>query len=49
MALRLAAALHTSPEMWLNMQVAYELYVAEQKPIPKVRSILKKPEPSHAR
>jgi addiction module HigA family antidote len=43
MARRLARALHTSAEMWLTMQVAYELYVAEQKPLPKVRSILKKP------
>src|SRR5438045_1796971 len=42
MARRLARALHTSAEMWLNMQAAYDLYVAEKKPLPKVRSILKK-------
>ena len=42
MARRLARALHTSAEMWLTMQAAYDLYLAEQKPLPRVRSILKK-------
>lgn len=39
MALRLAQALGTSAEMWLSMQVAYDLWGAEQKPRPKVRRI----------
>lgn len=36
MALRLSAALGTSPEFWLNMQVQHDLWQAEQKPLPKV-------------
>lgn len=36
MALRLAAALGTSPEMWLSMQVAYDLWQARQQPRPRV-------------
>jgi addiction module HigA family antidote len=36
MALRLSTALGTSPEFWLNMQVQYDLWQAEQKPLPKV-------------
>ena len=39
MALRLSQAFGTSPEMWLSMQVAHELWVAEHKPRPKVRRI----------
>ncbi len=39
MALRLAQALNTSAEMWLSMQVAHDLWKAEQKPRPKVRRI----------
>ena len=39
MALRLSQALGTSAEMWLSMQVAYELWEAEHKPRPKVRRI----------
>jgi antitoxin HigA-1 len=42
MARRLARALHTSAEMWLTMQAAYDLHVAERKPLPEVRSILKR-------
>ncbi len=30
MALRLARALKTSPELWLNLQRAYDLWAAEQ-------------------
>jgi len=37
MALRLAAWLDTTPESWLNMQVAYDLWQAEQKPRPKIQ------------
>ena len=39
MALRLAEALNTSPDMWLSMQTTYELWCAEQKPRPKVKRI----------
>jgi len=31
MALRLSRALDTSPELWLNMQVAYDLWQASHK------------------
>jgi len=36
MALRLAAALGTSAEMWLEMQVAYDLWRAKKKRRPKI-------------
>ena len=36
MALRLSQALGTSAEMWLSMQLAYDLCVAKKKPRPKV-------------
>jgi len=36
MALRLSAWLDTSPEVWLEMQSAYDLWQAEQKPLPDV-------------
>lgn len=36
MALRLAAWLGTSPEVWLEMQAASDLWEAEQKPLPAV-------------
>lgn len=39
MALRLSQALGTSAEMWLSMQVAYDLWKVEQKPRPKVTRI----------
>lgn len=39
MALRLSQAFGTSAEMWLSMQVAYDLWKAEQKPRPKVTRI----------
>jgi len=45
MALRLRDALGTSAEMWVNMQSNYDLWQAEQKPRPKVRSFR---ESSHA-
>ena len=40
MALRLAAALGTSPDMWLGMQSAYDLWQAEQKPRPEVMRLV---------
>lgn len=39
MALRLAAALGTSPELWIGMQAAWDLWQAEQRPRPHVERI----------
>lgn len=39
MALRLSAWLGTTPEVWLEMQVARDLWEAEQKPLPKVEPL----------
>lgn len=39
MALRLEAALGTSPEMWLGMQAQFDLWQAGQKPRPPVKPI----------
>lgn len=39
MALRLAAALDTSPEMWVSMQAAYDLWIAKRKRLPKIKRI----------
>jgi addiction module HigA family antidote len=36
MALRLASWLSTTPEVWLEMQSARDLWEAEQKPLPTV-------------
>ena len=36
MALRLSAALGTSAEVWIGMQIAYDLWQAEQKPLPQI-------------
>jgi addiction module HigA family antidote len=36
LAIRLAAALGGSPESWLNMQVAYDLWHAEKRRRPKI-------------
>lgn len=38
-ALRLARALGTSPELWMNLQQAYELRTAERKSGPALKSI----------
>jgi len=40
MALRLSAALGTTPELWLGMQSAWELWQAEQKPRPHIERLL---------
>jgi len=37
MALRLAAWLNSSPESWLNMQLAYDLWQARQKKRPHIQ------------
>jgi addiction module HigA family antidote len=39
MALRLAAALGTSPELWMNMQSQYDLWRARQGRQPAVRKV----------
>lgn len=36
MALRLSVWLNTTPEVWLDMQSAWDLWQAEQKPLPAV-------------
>lgn len=38
-ALRLARALETSPEMWLNLQQAFDLRTAQRARAPGVRAI----------
>ena len=37
MAVRLAAALNTEPELWVNLQAQYDLWEAMQKKPPKVK------------
>jgi antitoxin HigA-1 len=37
MALRLAAAFGTSPELWMNMQTQYDLWRASRTRLPAVR------------
>jgi addiction module HigA family antidote len=37
MSLRLSAALGTSPEFWLKMQMQYELWQAQKTKQPKIR------------
>ena len=37
MAIRLAGALGTEPEIWVNMQAQYDLWEATQKTPPKVK------------
>jgi addiction module HigA family antidote len=37
MALGLAAAFGTSPELWMNMQSQYDLWQASRRPQPAVR------------
>ncbi|EAN9728301.1 HigA family addiction module antidote protein [Salmonella enterica] len=39
MALRLAALLDTSPEMWADMQSEYALWQESQKPRPVIRPL----------
>ncbi len=44
MALRLAAALGTSPELWMNMQSQYDLWQAKRQRQPVVRRFAHLPE-----
>lgn len=39
MALRLAALLGTSPDMWINMQAGYELWKASQHERPTIKPL----------
>lgn len=39
MALRLAAWLGTSPDVWLGMQTQWDLWQAEQQPSPKIKPL----------
>jgi addiction module HigA family antidote len=39
MVLRLAQWLNSGPEVWLNMQAAYDLWQARQKPRPKIKPL----------
>ncbi|MCK2097269.1 hypothetical protein MX653_15000 [Thauera aromatica] len=39
MALRLAAWLGTSPELWLGMQTQFDLWQAGQQPTPAIRPL----------
>ena len=39
MALRLAQWLGTGPEVWVNMQAAYDLWQARKKPLPKIKRL----------
>ena len=41
MALRLAAWLTTSPDIWLGMQVQWDLWQAGQQPCPKIKPLKK--------
>jgi addiction module HigA family antidote len=45
MALRLAAALGTSPELWMNMQSQYDLWRARRSRQPKVHRLPRIAEP----
>ncbi len=42
MALRLAAAFATEPELWVNMQAQYDLWAVRQKARPKVKPLVTK-------
>lgn len=39
MAIRLSCALNTSADMWLGMQMQYDLWQVRQKPLPKVQRL----------
>jgi addiction module HigA family antidote len=40
MALRLAAAFATEPELWVNMQAQYDLWTVSKKARPKVKALV---------
>lgn len=39
MALRLAAWLGTTPDVWLGMQIQFDLWQAEKQPKPKIKPL----------
>lgn len=41
MALRLAAWLRTTPDVWLGMQTQWDLWQAKQKPAPKIKPLVR--------
>lgn len=41
MALRLAKALNTTPELWLNMQIQHDLWIARQKKVDEKSRLLR--------
>ena len=42
MALRLAAAFATEPELWVNMQAQYDLWTVSRQARPKVKALVTK-------
>jgi antitoxin HigA-1 len=42
MAVRLAAALDTDPELWVNLQAQHDLWEARRRPRRKVRPLVKR-------
>lgn len=42
MAVRLAAAFATEPELWVNMQAQYDLWTVSKQARPKVKSLVSK-------
>lgn len=48
MALRLSELLGTSAEVWLNMQTAHDLWVARNRPRPRVQSLVPSEFPAFA-
>ena len=42
MALRLAVAFATEPELWVNMQAQYDLWTVRKKSRPKVKTLVTK-------
>ena len=42
MALRLAAAFGTEPELWVNMQSQYDLWAVRRRARPRVKSLVTK-------
>jgi len=42
MALRLAAAFGTEPDLWISMQAQYDLWTVRRKSRPKVKSLVTK-------
>lgn len=39
MAVRLSRSMNTSADMWLGMQMQYDLWQVRQKPLPKVQKL----------